>query len=352
MRFRLLAFIGAVIAVTSAIVTLTLAWLGFAFWALVVGNVAGAVAGSTLILKSQPCRLAWPKMSLVREPLRFGWHVVVSMLALNSYQRLDNVTAGRVLGQTALGFYGTAWQLANVPIEKITSLLTTVLTAHLATIQDDHAALRRYLRTMTETLAIAAFPATVGLGLVAPEMVPIVFGPKWLGMVAPLSILSFYATFRSIVALLPKFLTAVGNVRYIMWNDLAALVILPTSFYLGSYRGIAGIAWGWVIAYPLVALPLYRVTFRAIGMKSSEYIKALWPAVEATLVMVFAVELARYWLPPVRSILFRLVVEVVIGAFAYLGTLRLLHKQRIDAFLRVAKNLRAEKFRANRLPSA
>src|SRR5262249_53678752 len=113
MRFRLLSVIGAVTAMIAAAVTLALALVGFGYWSLVLCNLVGGVARTVAILYVQPCRLAWPRFRMVREPLLFGWRVVVSMLALNSYQRFDNLIAGKMLGQTALGLYGTAWSLAN-----------------------------------------------------------------------------------------------------------------------------------------------------------------------------------------------------------------------------------------------
>jgi O-antigen/teichoic acid export membrane protein len=191
-------------------------------------------------------------------------------------------------------------------------------------------------------IALATFPATVGLSLAAHEFVPVVFGHKWDGMVGPLQVLSFYAAFRSIVALLPKVLTATGNVRYVMWNDLAALLLLPVAFYIGSYRGTTGIAWAWVVAYPFIVLPLYYKTFQSIGMKTSEYLRALRPALNGTIAMIPAVVWVKYSVAPTRPLVLRLGLEVAAGALAYLGTLWLLHKERIMALIQGVKNLRPQ----------
>jgi|SRR5580658_994879 teichuronic acid exporter len=343
MRFRLLSIIGLVTALVAAVATLAMALLGFGYWSLVLGNLMSGIVRTALLLRARPCRLAWPHLDSLRVPLKFGGHVTVSMLALNSYQRLDNLVAGRALGQVALGFYGMAWELANVPIEKVTSLVTTVIPSYMAAVQDQPAELRRYLRGLTEAIALITLPATVGLALVAREMVPVFFGHKWDGMIAPLEVLSFYAAVRSVVALLPKVLTAVGNVRYVMWNDLTALIILPVAFYLGSYRGTAGIAWAWVIAYPFVALPLYRKTFKTISMTTSEYLQAVRPALEGTIVMILAVKLVRYFGTPMRSLLLQLVVEVTIGGLAYLGTLRVRHGERMSVLIDAARRFRSAK---------
>jgi len=340
LRFRTLSLLIGASAVVSAAFTLLFAWLGWKYWALVLGNLLATILRSAFVLRTRPQKYAIPHMASIREPLQFGGHVIVSMIALNCYQRLDNLTAGRVLGQAALGLYGMAWTLANVPLEKVTSLVTTVIPSYLAQLKDDPTALRRYLRNLTEGVALASFPATVGLGLVARELVPLALGRKWVGMIPPLEVLSVYAAFRSIVALLPKLLTAVGNPRFVMWNDLAALVILPTSFYLGSRWGIVGIAWGWVVAYPIVAASLYRKTFITIGMKTRDYIRALRPALDATIVMAGVVLLFKHAIPASQPLPLRLAFEIVAGIISYLGTLLLMHRQRVAAFVNTAKSFR------------
>jgi teichuronic acid exporter len=341
MRFRTLSLVDATTSIIAAGATLVMVFFGLGYWSLVLGNLAGYTAQSVLIVVARPHRFAIPRMRLLRRPLLFGWHVLVSVVASSAYERLDNVTAGRALGQAALGVYGMAWNLANVPMEKLTTLVTTTIPTYLAAVQNDPAALRRYLRTLTESLAIATFPATIGLALVARDLIPFALGHKWDGVIVPLEILCVYVTFRSIVALLGKLLTAVGNPRFVMWDDLAALVILPAAFYIGSRWGTQGIAWGWVAAYPLIALPLYWKTFKTIEMPVGDYMRALRPGLHGTVVMVLAVSLVKWALLPKGSAPLRLVIEIATGAAAYIGTLALLHRERMMAFLRTARNLRS-----------
>ena len=340
MHFRLLSIYDAINAIVAAAVTLGMAYFGFGYWALVWGNVVATVVRTALIVMARPHRYAIPRLSTIREPLLFGWHVLVSLVALNSYQRLDNLTVGRVLGQTALGFYGMAWTLANVPLEKVTSLVTTVVPSYLAAVQKEPAQLRRYIRALTEAMSLITFPATVGLGLVARELIPLALGHKWDGVVLPLEILSIYAAFRSIIALLSKVLTAVGNPRFVMRDDLFALAILPIAFYFGSRWGTGGVAWGWVAAYPLVALPLYWKTFQTIGMKTGEYLRALRPALDCTLIMTAAVLLLKWKMPMSFPLAIRLVIEVTIGSIMYASAAFLFHRERMKAFLELARSFK------------
>ena len=340
MRFRTLSLFEAFRGLIAAVVTLVLAFIGFGYWALVLGNLIATIARTIMLGIARPQRFARPRMSALKEPLALGRHILVSQAAVAAYERLDNVTAGRVLGQAALGLYGVAWNLAYVPLEKVTSLVTTVIPTYLAAVQKEPESLRRYVRTLTEALAVATFPATIGLGLVARELVPVALGPKWVGVIAPLQVLSVYAAFRSIVAIIPKVLTAVGHAHFVMWNDLRALVMLPIAFYIGSHWGTVGIAWGWVAAYPLVAIPLYWKTFSSIQMPIATYLQALRPALDGTLTMILAVLSLRWTLPGSWHVTVRLIVEVAVGGGVYLSTLMLLHRERILAFVRMAKSIR------------
>jgi len=347
MRLKSLSFFDALRDVTSAAITLLLAWLGFRYWALVVGNLLAETVRSAVILKSRPYRFAWPRLSTIREPLTFARRVLVSGFAWSTYNTLDNVTAGRVLGQSALGLYGMAWNLANTPLEKIVSLVTTLVPAYLSRVQTDLAALRRYVRSLTEAIALAIFPAMIGMALVAREAVPLIMGKKWSGMIGPLQVLCAYATVRSIAAILPKVLTAIGQPRFVMRAEVCGLVLMPIAFWIGSHWGITGIAYGWVAAYPFIALAEYWKTIRSIEMKFSEYVRALRPALDSSAVMVLSVLAVKCVLPAQMTSWLRLTIEVGMGATAYIVTVMLLHRSRALYFLNTLRGLRQPKLQAD-----
>jgi teichuronic acid exporter len=340
LRFRTLSLLNATAAVAAAAVQLLLAWLGCGYWALVIGGLTGAVLRGAPVLWIQPQTYAVPRWDSVRRPLAFGGHAMVAAAASDGYESLDNFTAGRVLGTAALGLYGIAWTIAHIPVEKVTSMVTMVVSSYLVAVKDDLAAVRRYLRNLTESIALITFPACVGLGIVAPEVVPLVLGRKWEGAIGPLEVLSIYAAFRSIVALIPKVLIALGNPRFVMWNSVAMLFVLGPAFYIGSHWGITGIAWAWVVAYPWVVMFMYREVFRKIKMGVAEYIRPLRPALEGTIIMALAVEGVGYAISSNRSLLLRVVVKIAVGVVAYAATLLLRHRQRVLAFVEMARSFR------------
>jgi PST family polysaccharide transporter len=340
MRFGPLSLLNAVASVTGAAVQLMLAWTGWGYWALVSGPLVLTFVRGVPVLWLQPQPYAIPRWASVKRPLAYGGHVVIALLAADVYESLDNLTAGRVLGSAALGLYGIAWTLAHVPVEKVTTMVTTVVSSYFVAVRDDLGAVRRYLRNLTQCIALLTFPACVGLGLVARELILLVLGPKWEGATGPLQALSAAAAFRSIVALLPKVLWSFGDARFVMWNSLGMLLVLGPAFYIGSHWGITGIALGWIFAYPWVVLFAYREVFAKIEMGAAEYFGSLRPALEGTLFMALAVEGVGYSISTYHSLLVRLVVKIAVGVVCYTGILLLRHRQRVLAFIELARSFR------------
>jgi teichuronic acid exporter len=346
MRLKSLSLFDALRDIISAVVTVALAWMGFKYWALVWGNLLSEIARCAIVLSVQRYRFARPHLAAIREPLLFGGRVLISSFAWSTYNTLDNMTAGRVLGQAALGLYGMAWTLANMPLEKIVSLVTTLVPAYLARVQTDFAALRGYVRSLTEMIALATFPATVGLALVAREAIPLMMGPKWYGMIAPLQVLSVYAAFRSIIALLPRVLTMVGKAKFVMRVEVSGLFLMPMAFWIGSHWGIRGIAYGWVFAYPILGVLELWQTMKTIEMGFGEYMAGLRPALDGSIAMVLAV-LAIHWaLASTHSRWLYFLAEVGGGAVAYVITVTLVHRERVRYFVSVLKRVRRPKLQA------
>lgn len=341
LRFRLLSILETVTALAQALGTLALALFGFGYWALVLGTILGAAVSTGLNVAWCPRGFARPRFGSIRHALKFSWQILIARLAWNFYSDADFLVAGRVLGTAPLGAYTFAWNLATMPVEKVSTLVGRVTPAFFSAVQTECAALRRYLRAITEVLALITLPATLGLALTAREFVTLVLGRKWLGAIAPLQLLAVYASFRSLTTLLPQVLTAVQETRFVMRNTLAAALLLPTAFYVGSRWGTAGIAWAWIIAYPFIAVPLYQRTFRLIGMSLTEYLAAVRPAMEGSIAMVVLVGVLKWASPSEWPLYLRFGLEVLSGALVYLLYVSGFHSDRIRAFKELACRVRS-----------
>jgi O-antigen/teichoic acid export membrane protein len=342
MRFRALALIETWRAVLLAVSMIALALLGLRYWTLVIGGLLSAAlsTGATLALRRH--RFAWPRRQSLTHAMTFTRHILIGRLAWYTYSNADFLVAGRLLGKAALGLYEVGWSVANVPIEKITSLVGQVTPAVFAAVQTDHAALRRYLLRITEGLALITFPASLGLALVAPDFVHLALGAKWQDAIAPLQLLALSTGFRAVTPLLPQVLNVVGASRLSMRYGVLWACVLPAGFYvLGRQWGTVGLAVVWVSLFPLLAVPAYRHVLRAIELPWRTYLLSLWPATSASLLMGAAVLAARLALGEHGAPSVRFAIQVAAGAGVYALACLTLHRERMASFSRMLRTLRA-----------
>jgi O-antigen/teichoic acid export membrane protein len=320
LRFGTLALIEATQAMIGAATVLTCAWHGWGYWAIVSGALAASVSWSTLLLIVRPCAFAWPRRRDLGSALTFTGHQVTGSIAWYVYSNADFVVAGRWLGAHDLGIYSMAWTLARVVPERIANIALRLTPAFFAAVSDEVTALRRWLAGVTEGIAIVCFPLLVGLSLVAGDALRVIAGPQWDAAALPLRLLALYGAFDVVTQPLTRALVAVGDARFTARIGIALALIMPFGFIAGAHYGPVGLAIAWLLLAPTVRiLALLRVR-HLIGLRVTEYLAALRPAVVATIVMALAVIVASQTFN-IGSPLARLAVGVAVGAAAYAGTL-------------------------------
>lgn len=332
--FRRLAWIDGATNMVQLACTIVLAFLGFRYMALVLGSLVGRLSGAVLANVARPHRVAVPReLRSISESVLVGWHVVVGRVSWYTYQNADFAIVGRVLGKVALGAYTIGWEIATLPVERVSALVGQVTPGVFSSVQADRPALRRYYLGVVEGLAFITFPAAVGISLTAPLLVPVLLGDKWTAAILPLQLLAFYAGLRSIDTVTPQVLIYTGHSRQSMWYTVLAAVVLPVLFLFGARWGVSGVAIVWIVAYPLVVSPIYRLVFRILGLSPRAYLRAIWPAASGTALMAVAVLAVRYWLPHDLNVRARLLSEIIVGAAVYAATMLAFHRQRILAAL-------------------
>jgi teichuronic acid exporter len=340
LQFRRLGFNDTLQAAAQAGAVLFLALLDFGYWSLVLGSLLGALVGLAGLLLARRHRFSFPRAATIRGITTFGRDVTVSRFAWYAMFNADFVVAGRVLGKGPLGSYSFAWTLASLPVEKISMLVTRVSFPFFSAVQHDRTALRRYLLAMTEGLALVTFPAAIGIGLLAGEVVRLALGPQWAPAILPLRVLAIVAPIRSVATLLPQMTAVLGRTRFGMYHGVISAAVMAGCFLFGSRWGIVGIASAWVVAYPLVLWPLLRMVLQALEAPLGAYFRALRPALTASALMSAAVLGTRFLLPSALGDGLRSGIAVLVGAGSYALSLWVLDRDRVLATYRFARSAR------------
>ena len=340
LRFKPIALVNGCQVILQSLSTIAFAFSGLAYWALIYGMLVGTCISTVLFVWLEPMGFRWPKRSSIRDIIVLSKQIIVSRLSWFVSQNADFVVAGRVLGESALGAYSLAWQLASLPIDKIGSVINQVTPAFFAARQDDLATLRRYLLSITEALILVTLPITLGMALVADDFVPLILGLKWNAAVVPLALLAASTTIRSVTPVFAVLMNVKGESRFLMYNNLVIALVLPIGFLFASRWGTAGIASIWIFALPILASPYYARALKTVLVPKAQYLRTLLPALKCGAIMILTVLITKALMSHNSSVA-RLTAEVVLGALSYGVTLYFFHWERLRSYGSMLRTLRA-----------
>lgn len=306
--------------VVGALAAIGVAAMGGGPWALVVQQITYSAVGLVLIWRFSPWR---PKLIFSRSSLRavrgFGARTSGTLLMFNFTQNTDNVLVGRFLGPLQLGFYSLGYNIILVPVSRISAPLILILYPVFSRVQDDlERLIAIWLRVLRLTSAVAV-PTTFGLIVVAPDMVDIVFGPRWAPATPVIQILAAVGLLYGIQGLNGAVLQARDNTKLLFRYSCASFAAALVAFVVGLHWGIVGVA-ACFAGVSFIMQPVYmHLTARSLGIGLPECVRALRGVVSASLVSTavgFATRhlLIAEGLPPIP----RLAGTVCAAAAAYL----------------------------------
>ena len=123
----------------------------------------------------------------------------------------DEAVVGRSLGSAALGGYSVANRLVTMIGEMLISSIQIVAVPAMSLVQGDKQRLAKGLEEGTVLSAAIACPAFVGLMMLAPELVPLLFGAHWVIAVPVVQVLCIAGILRSFCAMHHPALLAIGR---------------------------------------------------------------------------------------------------------------------------------------------
>jgi len=341
LQYARLAWAQFIQVVVTQSVLLTGAYLGWSYWALVSSTLAGAAAVTMLLIAWHPYAVRWPRdLMRLTVPLLQGGRILLARVAWYVYSSADQTIVGRLLGKEALGAYSFATTFSTTISLEISSVVIRVVPGVFSSVQDRREELRRYFLILTELLAYLTLPVSFGMAVTADLVVRIVLGPQWHAVITPFQVLCFYAAFYSCQVLNAHVLLWTGQFRANMWLNLLAALALPIAFYIGARQGLPGVAWAWVIAFPLVNVPAFVIAFETVGIGLRAWVNAIWPALGASLVMYGAVLGLRSALPDAMPAPLEAVLSVGAGGLVYAAVLFGFFRRRVLAavdFLRLIR---------------
>jgi O-antigen/teichoic acid export membrane protein len=276
MRFVTMAKIDLLSLAFSSAVGVGMALLGCRYWSLVGMALSVSLAstvGAWLTVRWLP---GWPSRKAgVRKMLHFGGTVTANSLVVYLAYNAEKVLLGRFWGAEALGLYGRAYQLVNLPVQQLNSSLSCVAFPALSQIQHDGERLcRSFLRGYTILLSLTV-PVIITSAIFAEEIVRILLGAKWMEAAPLLRLLMPMVLGFALINPFGWFLMARGCAqRSLNISFLIAPTVLVA--VLAAIRhGPKGVAFAYSLAIMLVVIPVIAWAIHGTGITLRTYGQAI-----------------------------------------------------------------------------
>ncbi|MCK4374051.1 MAG: lipopolysaccharide biosynthesis protein, partial [Candidatus Brocadiae bacterium] len=340
--FRKLVLIGICCRLVGGAVGITLAFLGFGVYALVYQGLSRALLYSIAVWFAVGWRPRWTfRLKSVTGMVRFGANLTgagfLAYLACN----MDYLLIGRFLGAAALGVYTIAYQIMLLPLRRVSSQLARVAFPAFSSVQQDKGRVRRGYLQMTSIIALASFPAMMGLLVVAPEAVPVLLGEKWLRSIVLIQVLALSGALQSVTGTAGSLYRSQGRTDVQFRLELLTTPVVRAAFVIGLRWNVEGVAVCYTISQLIVIPVKCHFAFKLVGLSFREMYRALRGPLLASVSMaalVVSYRLLAIWLlGPSTPVL--LCSEIALGVAAYAAALAAVEPTAYAQFFGVLKLL-------------
>jgi O-antigen/teichoic acid export membrane protein len=280
LAFKSLAIRRLCATTIGGIVGVTMAISGFAIWSLVTQRLATDLVGAVVLWRLSGWRPGFRFSGRhFLDLFTFGISMVGSKFVDFLNRRADVFLIGFHLGATAVGYYTIAYRLLPVMLSLLTAVITTVAFPTLSRLQHEPARTRRIFYAATQLTGLIAFPAFLGISILAPELVTVLFGPTWAPSIPVMQILAFIGILHSVQYFNGSVLMAAGKPAWRLAFMALTAISNVTAFVLVVRWGIEAVAAAYVVVgylfFPLSLLMVRRVIQIDLRLYFRQYVAPL-----------------------------------------------------------------------------
>ena len=256
LRFTASAAVDIIALVSSIAVGIGMALKGYGYWSLVGMTIVSPFVATvcywlaTRWVPGRPHRDAE-----IRSMLRFGGTITLNGLIVYMAYNLEKVLLGRYWGAAAVGIYGRAYQLINIPTENLNSAAGGVAFPALARVQNDPIRLRSYFLKGYSLVLALTLPITMICALFADDLILVLLGPKWNGTATVFRLLAPTISIFALINPLGWLLFALGMVGRSLKVALVLAPVVILGYVIGLPYGPKGVAFAYSTMMALWVVP-------------------------------------------------------------------------------------------------
>jgi len=295
MDFKSLTMRTLIASVVGGIIGISAAYLGKGVWSLVIQNLTGAVVTVVVLWRISGWRPRF-RFSWLHFKELFSFSVNMMGLQITAFfrTRIDDFIVGYILGSTALGYYSIAYKLMRLLNQFLVGVSSSVVFPLFSRLQKQPERLRQVLYQSSRLTSLGTFPIVFGIILITPELVPVLYGDKWIPSILAMQILSLGSLQSSISMYHKQLIRGIGKPGWSLLPEIVLMVINVGGFIIVAPYGIEAVAIVSVV-FQYASIPVFLwLSYRVVPYSFEAYFSQFRAPVVASFVMIIFVLGLKY----------------------------------------------------------
>ena len=324
-------------ALVNLLVTFWLAIIGLKAYSIIWGTVANTMTAFLINMAKLDLKFTLkPRISSFRQIFNFSVYQLLYMIVNYFSRNLDNLLAGKVLGELKLGYYDKAYKLMLYPINNFAQVINPVLHPLLSEYKNDWKYIYKKYISIVELMALAGFFCTAICWFGAEDIICILYGEKWISATESFRILSVTIGIQMISSSAGSIYQSLSKTKLMFVSGFVYMVETVVCIIVGlGYGSIEALA-------VAVSVSLYLKFFIehfflikiGMRMKLMGFYKSLVPYGISLLLSFFALTINKMLVGNIDNHIISLGEIIVIGGAGYLLGLTVTGKLKTYIFKR------------------
>jgi O-antigen/teichoic acid export membrane protein len=319
--YKSLAKINLSATLLSGGIGITLAYLNYGVWALVIQQTSYhffRIFGFYYQTKWRPALLF--KWQVIREYYHFSAHIMASSLLTILFNNIYTLILGKLYPIKQVGYYTQAYkasETANFTFQAIFNATYNLF----AQIHDERERLVHILNTLIQRAALVVIPITVCLIVIAKPLFFTLFGEKWLPAVPYFQLICLGNLLIPLYQINIHSINAIGKSNVSFSVEISKRILILASIVIGLKWEIFGLLIGYAIACSVAWVISCSRVKKELGLPLLQQVKHIVPA----LLLSLFLGAISYWSSTYISGLYtELLCRVAVFVGGYMLIIRLL----------------------------
>lgn len=314
--------------VVSGTVAVIMAIKGFSYWSLATQQILyNVVICFGRFYYTRWCPTFKVDFTPVKQMFSFSYKVLITAVLTTINNNVLTVIFGRLFPAQAVGNFTQANKWNTMANQMVTNTMAQVAQPVFTQVTDDNERQRRVFGKMLRFTAFLSFPALFGLALVAPQVILLAIGDKWIDSIPLLQILCISGAFIPLYTVYQNLFLSQGKSGTYMWLTIGQIAIMLTAVLACHSLGIKAMVIAFACINILWLLAWQVFANRLIGYRFFSMFRDLLPF----MFIALAVMVVTYFVTlHISNMLMLLVARVLIAVALYFITMKLLRARILE----------------------